>query len=269
MSPRILNAAFEAALLDWVFVAFPVAGGRTADAVAGARALGIRGVSVTMPHKAAVIPALDGLTATASELGAVNCILRAPHDDGLLLGDNTDGVGFLRALRADFDVDAAGLRCVVIGAGGAGRAVAHALGGAGATSVAVVNRDAERGRRAAALAATVGFHVDARNLDDVHSAVGAADLLVNATPVGMDVGASSGPDLPVPEEVLRSDLIVADLVYHPTVTPLLAAAARCGAPHANGVSMLVHQAAVAFERWTSVEAPTEAMTAAAVGAVTD
>lgn len=255
LSPRLHNAAFRAVGLDWIFVALPVEPGQVAAAVDGARALGIRGLSVTMPHKEAVLASLDGLTSTAADLGAVNCILRAPHDDGLLLGDNTDGAGFLRGLRADLDVDPVGRRCVVLGAGGAGRAVVHALAGAGAAQVDVVNRDPGRAEQAASLAGAAGRTVSADDAAAVETAIGDAELLVNATPLGM----GGDERLPIPDALLRSDLAVVDLVYHPPTTPLLAAARRVGAPAANGLSMLVHQAATAFEHWTGVAAPVEEM----------
>ncbi len=268
LSPRIHNAAFAALGLDWVFVALPVRDGHVTAAVDGARALGVRGLSVTMPHKHAVIDALDGLTSTAADLEAVNCIVRAPHDDALLLGDNTDGAGFLRGLRSEFDLDVAGLRCVVLGAGGAGRAVTHALGAAGASSVVVVNRNSERASIAAALAGVVGRPVAADDPEAVGAAVADADLLVNATPVGMSgvgaagVGVAASAATPVPVSAMRPDLVVAELVYHPDRTPLMEAAAAVGAPTANGLSMLVHQAAVAFEHWTGAAAPLDAMFAA-------
>lgn len=260
LSPRILNAAFRSLGLDWVYVALPVPRGQASVAIAGARALGLRGLSVTMPHKEAVIEGLDGLTAAAASLGAVNCVLRAPHDDALLLGDNTDGAGFVRGLQSDFGLEVAGLRCVVLGAGGAGRAVAHALGGAGAGLVTVVNRDEARGELAASLAGVTGTYVRARDGGSVEAAVAGAELLVNATPVGM--AGAAGSALPVPAEVLHPGLIVSELVYHPSVTPLMEAARARGARSANGLSMLVHQAAVAFEHWTGAAAPIEAMVAA-------
>jgi hypothetical protein len=116
-------------------VAFPVAAGQADGAISGVRALGVRGLSVTMPHKADVIPFLDRLTATAQALGAVNCVFRDRDDDQVLVGDNTDGAGFLGGLRTDFGLDPAGRRCVVLGAGGAARAVVLALAEAGAAAV--------------------------------------------------------------------------------------------------------------------------------------
>lgn len=252
-SPAIHNAAFRAAGLDWVFVAFPVPEGAAVAAVEGMRALGVRGLSVTMPHKHAVVPALDRLSDAAAALGAVNCIARGPGDE--LVGHNTDGEGFLRGLRSDFALDPAGARCVVLGAGGAARAVVDALARAGAGDVAVVARREEPARSAAALAGAVGRVAPP-------DAVAAADLVVNATPVGMGAG-PDGTSLPVDGELLREGQVVAELVYHPSETALMRAASGRGARTANGLSMLVHQAAVAFELWTGRAAPVAQMAAAA------
>ena len=249
LSPTIMNAAFAAAGLDWVYTAFEVAEGRGADVVAAMRTLGIGGLSVTMPHKGAVHDAVDERTAVAADLGAVNCVFR---QGDRLVGDNTDGAGFLDTLRLDRGVEVAGLRCVVVGAGGAGRAVARALGGAGAADVAVVNRSPEPAARAAQLAGSRGRVGTAAD-------VPAADLVVNATPLGMGDVAAGEARLPVDPAALRSGQVVVDLVYHPEVTPLLAAAAARGATALNGVGMLVHQAAHAFVRWTGERAPLDAM----------
>ena len=162
LSPAIHNAAFAAAGLDWTFVAFPVGSGHAGAAVSGMRALGVRGLSVTMPHKADVIPFLDRLSPTAQALEAVNCVYRDPDDDGVLVGDNTDGAGFIGGLRTDFGLDPSGCRCVVLGAGGAARAVVLALAEAGAHAVQVVNRSPDRAERAAALAGPAGSVAGAR-----------------------------------------------------------------------------------------------------------
>jgi shikimate dehydrogenase len=257
LSPVIHNAALDACGLDWVYVAFEVPEGAAGLAVGGMRSLGIEGLSVTMPHKAAVIGALDVLTADAEALGAVNCISR---DGPGLLGDNTDGIGFLDALRIDEGVDPAGMRCVVVGAGGAGRAVARALGGAGAAEVIVVNRSPGPAARAAELAGPVGRVGTAEAVD-------AADLVVNATPLGMGVVVTTSGDgepLPVDPDRLGAGQLVVDLVYHPATTPLLAAARQRGAAAANGLGMLIHQAGHAFRRWTGEDPSLEAMSAAAV-----
>jgi shikimate dehydrogenase len=256
LSPTILNAAFAAAGLDWAYVAFEVPEGRGGDAVEAMRTLGLGGLSVTMPHKAAVWAAVDERTPVAAELGAVNCVF---WRGDRLVGDNTDGAGLLDALRDDQGIDVAGLRCVVVGAGGAGRAVANALGWAGAADVAILNRSPIPAAEAAALAGAqgrVGTPAD----------VGIADLVVNATPVGMAGGmrAESGGLAPLPLDpgLLGPGQVVVDLIYHPLQTPLLAAAATRGAAAVNGVGMLVHQAAHAFRRWTGREPSIDAMAAA-------
>jgi shikimate dehydrogenase len=245
LSPAILNAAFAAADLDWVFVAFDVADGDGPAAIEACRALRLGGLSVTMPHKEAVAAAVDELTPVAARLGAVNCVV---PDGGRLIGDNTDGEGFVSSLRTDHDIDVRGLRVVVLGAGGAARAVIGAVADAGASEVAVVGRTPARVDVAVALApgiARAGVDAD----------VATADLIVNATPLGM--GGST--ELPLAPSALRQGQVVADLVYHPLRTPLLTAAASVGATPIGGLGMLVGQAAVAFERWTGVPADRAAM----------
>ena len=251
LSPTILNAAFAATRLDWVYTAFEVAEGRGDDAVAAMRTLGLGGLSVTMPHKGSVHDAVDERTPVAADLAAVNCVF---WRDDRLVGDNTDGAGFLDALRVDHGIDVAGRRCVLVGAGGAGRAVARAIGGADAAEVVVVNRSPVPAGRAAALAGPRGRVGTA-------SDIGTADLIVNATPLGMEA-ATGSPRLPLDPTPLRAGQVVVDLIYHPETTPLLAAAAERGATAVNGLGMLVHQAAHAFVRWTGEAAPIDAMVAA-------
>lgn len=256
LSPAIFNGAFAAVGLDWAYLAFEVAEGEAPTAVAGARALGLAGLSVTMPHKAAVLPVLDELTDDARALGAVNCITRAGRR---LVGANTDGPGLVDALQLDEGVELAGRRCAVVGAGGAGRAVARALAGAGAAEVVVVNRTEARAEAAAALAGAVGRAGPVEAVAD-------ADVVVNATSVGM---AGATPGVPVAEGLLGAGQVVVDLVYHPARTALLAAAEAAGAQAVNGLGMLVHQAAHQFRAWTGTPAPVAAMRAAALAALAE
>lgn len=251
LSPAILNAAFAARRLDWRFVVFEVAPDEGAAAVAAMRTLDLGGLSVTMPHKAAACAAVDDRTPVAAALGAVNCVF---WRDGRLVGDSTDGPGFVDALRIDHGIDTDGRRVVIVGAGGAGRAVAWALGRAGAADVAVVNRSLAPADRAAQLAGPTGR---VGTVDDIAK----ADLVVNATPLGM--GGRVAENLPIDPSLLHDGQVVADLVYYPTTTPLLAAAAERGARAVTGVGMLVHQAAHAFRHWTGHDAPVADMTAAA------
>jgi shikimate dehydrogenase len=255
LSPALHNAAFAALGLDWVSLAFAVPPAALEGALAGARALGIRGLSVTMPHKAAVAARMDRLSPTAERLGAVNCVVVEP--DGLA-GDNTDGEGFLAALRRGAGFDPSGRRCLVVGAGGAARAVLLALARAGATEVIVVGRTPERAQAAADLAG-------AACRTGTASEAGGADLVVNATPVGM-AGTPTADELPpVGPELLGPGQLVVDLVYTPRPTRWLALAGRQGAVTLDGLGMLVHQAARQIELWTGRPTPAEAMWQAVSG----
>jgi shikimate dehydrogenase len=255
LSPRLHNAAFDALGLDWVSVAFPVRAGMTAGALSAMRALEIVGLSVTMPHKEPAFAAVDDSTEVARRLEAVNCLT---WRDGTLVGDSTDGEGFLAALRRAAGFDPRGRRCLVIGAGGAARAVILALADAGATDVAVVNRTAARAARAAALAGSAGRVGSGED-------VAHAELVVQATPIGMAGGNAGSDALPFELSSLHSGQVVVDLVYNPLETALLAGARAAGAEAVTGLGMLVHQAALALERWTGLGVPVEAMWAA-VGA---
>jgi shikimate dehydrogenase len=256
LSPLLHNTAFTALGLDWTSLAFEVAPGQVAAALAGVRALGLAGISVTMPHKAEVAALVDECSAVATTLGAVNCVV---NRDGTLRGENTDGAGFLASLVRGAGFDPAGRRCLILGAGGAARAVALALAGAGCADVAVLNRTTARADAAAALAGPVGR---VGSFDD-DADVAQADLVVNATPVGMaGTGAESGGWLVRPS-LLHRDQVVADLVYAPRPTAWLAAAADAGARTVDGLGMLVHQAAAQLELWTGLPAPVDRMWKAA------
>lgn len=256
LSPVIHNAAFAAANVDAVYLALPVDAGAGADAVHAMRTFAMLGLSVTMPHKAEVLEACDRLSDMAAALGSANCLYWSGDS---IVGDNTDGEGFVRGLADELAVDPAGMRCVVLGAGGAARAVVRALATAEAAEVVVINRSADRATEAAAHAGAAGRVGSQRDLAD-------ADLVVNATPLGM-AGTPAQGELPFDVAAVRHDTVVSDLIYNPAQTPLLAQAAARGLTHQNGLSMLVFQAAVAFERWTGIDAPIEAMKAAVASAL--
>lgn len=246
LSPLLHNVAFAELGIDWVSVGFPVAGGQAAAALAGMRALGIRGLSVTMPHKEQVAALVDRCTEGAARLRSVNCVT---NDGGTLVGDSTDGAGLVAALTRN-GFDPSGRRCLVVGAGGAARAVIAALAGAGAAEVVVANRTASRAQEAAALAGAVGRVGMATDASS-------SDLVVNATPAGM--GGTGAAPWALDPGLLRPGQVVVDLVYHPLVTPWLGAAAERGATTYNGLGMLAHQAALQLERWTGHPAPVEVM----------
>ena len=254
LSPAIHNAAFRALGLPWVFVAWEVPEGYAPEALATMERFGVAGLSVTMPHKSAVAQALDGLAEEAEILGAVNCVARKTSADGeaKLTGHNTDGYGIIASLQEDAGFNPEGADCLILGAGGAARAAVLALARAGAARVAVANRTPERAERAAALAGDKGVVVSA-------DAAGEFDLVVNATPLGMG---QMKDETPVSPMLLRPEQTVLDLIYNPAETAFLVQARDKGINAHNGLGMLVHQAARAFELWTSQPAPLEAMTSA-------
>lgn len=268
LSPLLHNSAFAAlGLADtWRSFAFEIPRGQAPAALEAMRRTEVAGLSVTMPHKADIAALLDECSDVARQLTAVNCIHR---QQDRLYGTNTDGQGFLASLARGVAFDPAAKRCVVIGAGGAARAVVLALARAGAAEVAVVNRTPERAFEAAALAGGAGRAVDLTE-GAIADAATVADLVVNATPVGMDgVGASPGTgsaDWLVAPELLGNGQVAADLVYFPRQTLWLTEAAAAGATTLDGLGMLVHQAAAQLKLWTGEDPPVEAMWHAAEGA---
>ena len=257
LSPRMHNAAFAALALDWVYVPLPVPPGRLAEAIRGLRALdNFAGANLTIPHKESVLPHLDELTDEAHAIGAVNTIVR---QGDRLIGHTTDGMGLLAALAEAGGFHAAGARVVIAGAGGASRSAAFALVKAGARHLAILNRSLDR---AHSLANEVGganggtevvaFALHHSLIDHI---LGTADLVVNATSLGIHPGDGSPVDLtPCPTTV-----IVYDMVYNPPETPFLRAARARGLRAANGLGMLLHQGAAAFALWTGRPAPVETM----------
>ena len=251
LSPLLHNAAFAALGLDWAFAAFPVRAGAGAAALDAMQALRLEGLNVTMPLKGEVADAVDRLAPSAAALRSVNTVVWVGTE---LVGESTDGPGLVAALRADEGFDPAGRRCLVLGSGGAARAVVHALATAGAARVVVAARRPEAAAAVARLAGPVGATGGPEAADG-------ADLVVDATPVGMP-GHDPGP--PVDADRLGPGQLVVDLVYDPPRTPLLDAARASGAAASNGLGMLLHQAALSFRLWTGEDSPLEAMSAALV-----
>jgi shikimate dehydrogenase len=256
MSPVMHNAAFSELGLDYVYLAFRVRAGGLARAIEGMRALNIRGLNVTIPHKVAVIPFLDELDPLAEKIGAVNTIV---NDAGLLRGYNTDATGFLKALK-DKGFEPGGKRVAVLGAGGASRAVSFILAESGA-SLVILNR-LEELDWAEALARQISdtFKKEVKALEsdeaNLKAALDSADIVVNATSVGMSPHSDESP---VPAKLLRPGMVVFDIVYNPLKTRLATEAGRAGAETVMGLDMLVGQGALSFEMWTGKKAPVELM----------
>ncbi len=249
LSPEIHNAAFRLVGLDAVYVAFPVVEGHGAAALDAMRVFGVAGLSVTMPHKTVIARAVDEASDDVVALDAANTVLRLPH--GRLGAESTDGGGCVDALVAA-GCNPSRKRCLVIGAGGAGRSVVLALARAGAAEIGIVNRDDSRAASALTLAGAVGVR---RTVD----AVSEAEIIINATPQGM----GSSTDLPLDPDRLAPGQVVNDLIYNPRETALLVAARARGVTCVDGLGMLLHQAARQFTLWTGEAAPLDAMRAAA------
>ena len=256
------QAALDALGIDARYELWEAVPSELATVVGVMRSGDCLGASVTIPHKEAVIALMDEVATEAMEVGAVNCIVVR---DGSLVGHNTDGKGFIAALseRANFDV--AEKRALLIGAGGAARALAHALVGGGVSSLTIANRTRAR---AEALAAELGRDIVPISLDpeDLAGPAAKADLIVNSTALGMRSGDGAAQS-PLPGALIPSQALVNDIVYNPPLTPMLRAARARGARILGGLPMLVYQGAVAFELWTGREAPVDAMFAAAEDAL--
>jgi len=250
------NAAFEHAGLDWRYLDIRVPAEDLVEAIKAARVLGFGGLNLTLPHKVAVIPLLDGLEPSAEISGACNTVVRQP--DGRLIGSNTDGSGFVWSLR-DVGVDPAGLDVVLLGAGGAARAVAVELALAGAARVTVANRS---GARRDELVGILGSRtsVEAVSLPwEGTLAVPACDVLVDCTPVGMGSGEAAEQHVDVDLAGLSPDAVVCDLNPERSDTAFLRLARSRGHRTIDGLGMLARQGAAAFTAWTGEEAPLAVM----------
>lgn len=256
LSPIIHSAAFHQLALDWVYLAWPVEPQDLGAAISGLRALGGLGANVTMPHKENVIAHLDELSGDARTVGAVNTIQRIGRR---LIGHNTDVDGFRSFLQDDAGLDATGMNVLVLGAGGAARAVVRALDDLGVTDIAVAARDLGKGSRLVELAARA--RGKAVSWEDAAAKIDGYVMVVNATPVG------TGSGDPLPGAAWSSNHIVIDLVYDPPATALVERARAAGATAWGGIGMLVHQAAASFQIWTGQDPPLETMSAAALHAI--
>jgi shikimate dehydrogenase len=262
LSPLIQGVAFAHHALSERYELWETETSQLEERVRSLRARDCLGANVTIPHKEAVIPYLDELDALAEKTGAVNTIVSR---QGRLLGHNTDVTGFARALTEE-SFSAQGRRAVLLGAGGAARAVGVALVEAGVAEIVLSDIVPGRSEALAAtlrsLATGTAVHACAPDDESFRKATTACRLLVNCTPVGMRHSGSEG-QLPLAEEMIPPGALVFDLVYNPLVTPLLAAARARGARVIGGLSMLVYQAAASFKLWTGLAAPEGLMLAAA------
>jgi len=254
MSPVMHNAAFKNRGVDYVYLPFRVKKEELDKAIEGMRALNMRGLNITIPHKVAIIQFLDELDHLADKIGAINTVV---NDDGVLRGYNTDATGFLQALLGR-GIEPEGKSVVILGAGGASRAISFILAERG-SSLVILNRTWDKAKICADRISEI-FQSAATalklNRENLAAALSKADILVNATSVGMS------PDInetPVTSNLLKPGLVVFDIVYNPIKTRLQKEAEAAGATVISGLDMLVWQGALAFEKWTGLEAPVELM----------
>jgi shikimate dehydrogenase len=259
LSPIMHNAAFEALKIDYVFLAFKVKSDEVENAIKGMRALSIHGLNVTMPHKNAVIQYLDEVDPAGKMIASVNTIL---NKDGRLLGFNTDGVGALNALEQN-GVEPRGKKVLLLGAGGAAKAIAYTLS-QDVDELVTLNRTPKPAIELAnLLKQKFKKKISAGELSPnaVKDNLADSDVLINATSVGMKPNENQTPVAP---EWLKPDLAVMDIVYNPLETKLAKDAKAVGAKVVSGVEMLIYQGAASFEIWTACEAPVEVMRKAAL-----
>jgi shikimate dehydrogenase len=249
------EAAFRALGLNWRYLTVEVSPERLRDALSGVRAFGMKGINLTIPHKVAVLEHLDEIAPDAAIIGAVNTVRRAGDR---LIGENTDGKGFLRGVRTDAGVDPRNKRVVVLGAGGAARAIVTELALAGASDMLVLNRSLGRGERmVAGLVSKTNAPIRFAPWRDTYRVEGDTDILVNATSIGLFPDVDSMP--PVDLRGAQPGMLVCDVVFNPPETRLLRAARQRGLPVLDGLSMLVYQGAIGFELWTGQKAPEAVM----------
>jgi len=257
----MIEPAYAAMGLNWRYLTVEVRPENLGEAVRGARTMGFKGFNCTIPHKVEVIHHLDELTPAAEKIGAVNCVAIR---DGRLLGENTDGKGFLQSVRALRPVD--GAKVVLLGAGGAARAIAVELALAGAAKITIVNRNEERGRMLEArLKEVTRTATEFVPWNGTYLPDPATDLVVNSTSIGLypDVDAH----VPVSLEPLGPDAIVCDVIPNPPKTRLIRDAQAKGLRTLDGLGMLVNQGVIGIELWTSGQSPDPAVMRAALEAI--
>jgi len=251
----MMEAAFRSLGLPWRYLTLKVSPTDLAAGIQGIRAMGFRGLNLTIPHKVEVLQYLDEVNADARIMGAVNTIYR---DGDRLIGANTDGKGFLKALRDDAHMDPAGRKFMILGAGGAARSISVELALAGAAETEIVNRNEARARE---LVELLGRQTKARAV--YHPWSGEMDVpekidgLVNATSIGLYPNIEELPLLNF--ETIRSGMVVCDVIPNPPRTGLVKEAEARGAVTLDGLGMLVYQGAIAFKLWTGMDAPIEVM----------
>jgi shikimate dehydrogenase len=253
-SPVMLNRAFRETGVNAVYAAFRVTADRLAAFAEGARAMGMGGFNVTIPHKTAIMAHLDEIDPSAEAAGAVNTVVLR---EDRLIGYNTDGPGYVRSLKEEMGAAPAGKRVVVMGAGGAARGILYALALEKPAHIAIVNRTVSRAEELAR-SLPAGVPRAALGPDDLREACADADIVINTTSAGMSPNTDELP-LGIDASWLKPDAVASDIVYNPMRTRFLEEAERAGCRAHGGLGMFIYQGAYAFEYWTGLAAPVEAM----------
>lgn len=242
----MIERAFAAAGLDWRYLTLEVPPENLEDAIRGVRAMGFQGGNFTIPHKVAVIQYLDGLSDAAEVMGAVNCINRV---DATLIGENTDGKGFVQSLREVIPPE--GKKVTILGAGGAARAIAVELGLSGVSEITIVNRSLERGQELVDLLnERVKVAAKFALWDGSHTIEEGTDIVINATSIGLG---NATARVPLDYDSLQPLMVVADVIFNPPQTVFLTEAANRGCKTLDGLGMLVNQGVIGFKIWTGVD----------------
>jgi shikimate dehydrogenase len=250
LSPAMHNYAFEQLGLQYKYFAFDVEPHRIAQAIDAIRALNIVGVNVTIPFKEIVVPYLDKIDESASNIKAVNTIV---NNNGYLIGYNTDGEGYVTSLELEMDINVNEMDITVIGAGGAARGIIYSLLSKGCKSVTIINRNISKARIIADDFRNIGnISISCDEVSTIHN----TDIIINTTPVGMFPNVN---DLPINASHISSKQIVSDIVYNPYETQLLKEARQKGAKIHSGLGMFVHQGSIAFKKWTGHNPPIDEM----------
>lgn len=256
LSPAMHNAAFKALQLNCTYIAFRIAKDELEAGMASLRKTNVAGFNVTMPHKVAIMPLLDELDETCTKIGAVNTV---NNEKGIFKGYNTDIHGFIEPIKRR-RIDLKGKTVLLMGAGGAARAVVTALMDENVARIVIANRSLEKARALNDICKKSNVNCDLVTLNDVTKYSPNADLIVNATPIGMQ-----GEDSMIKAEHIRNDGVVYDLVYRPMDTSLIQCAREAGATIIHGYEMLLEQGAKSFEIWMQMKAPRDVMKKTLVG----
>lgn len=255
MSPVLHNATAQALGLPYHFLAYEVKPEDIQEAFAGTKAMGFAGLCITIPHKVAIHALVDDLSEDARLMEAVNVVTY--EKEGRTTGHNTDGIGWLRSLEEDTGETPERKRCLLVGAGGAARAIAIKLAQGKAAHIEICNRTPEKAELLARFLQekVSGTSVKGGGLDNLSAAAEGVDLIVNTTSQGMAGNPEQEKALPIPEALIPSGCICCDAVYNPVATPFLIAARKRGARIVSGIGWFINQGAVAWELWTGTEMP--------------